>query len=87
MNARESFDGSELREKVKIAANGRMVLPKAMRDAIGIEGEATLYLTVKNGQIQIATLAETVRQAQELYKKFARQPRSSDDFLATRERD
>jgi len=76
-----------LRAKVKIAANGRMVLPKAMRDAVGIEGETTLFLTVKDGQIHIATLAATVREAQELYRKTVKRPFTSDDFLATRERD
>lgn len=87
MNAPEKFGNAELRDKVKIAANGRMVLPKAMRDAIGIEGETTLFLTVKNGQIEIATIAETVRRAQELFRKSVKHPFSSDDFLATRERD
>lgn len=87
MNAPEKFGNEALRAKVKIAANGRMVLPKAMRDAVGIEGETTLFLTVRDGQIHIATLAETVREAQELYRKTVKHPFTSDDFLATRERD
>lgn len=87
MNALENFGNEALRAKVKIAANGRMVLPKAMRDAIGIEGETTLFLTAKDGQIHVATLAATVRQAQELYRKAVKHPFTSDDFLATRERD
>jgi AbrB family looped-hinge helix DNA binding protein len=87
MNAPAEFDKDELREKVKIAANGRMVLPKAMRDAVGIKGEAELVLTIKNGQIQISTIADRVRRAQELFRKHVKRPFSSDDFLATRERD
>lgn len=76
-----------LREKVKIAANGRMVLPKSMRDAVGIEGETVLVLTVRDGQIQISTIAEGVRRAQELFRKHVKRDFTSDDFLATRERD
>ena len=74
-------------EKVKIAANGRMVLPKALRDAVGIEGETELLLTVKEGQIQIATLADRIKQARALFRKAVKKDFSSADFLATRERD
>ena len=87
MNAPFEPAKSELREKVKIAANGRMVLPKAMREALGIEGETTLVLTVNDGQIQISTITDRVRLAQKLYRKHVKNERSSDDFLANRDRD
>ncbi len=76
-----------LRQKVKIAANGRMVLPKAVRDAIGIEGETELVLTIRDGQIRISTVADRVREAQELFRNAVKRDFTSDDFLATRERD
>lgn len=87
MNAPAGFDKDRLQETVKIAANGRMVLPKSMRDAVGITGEAELVLTMENGQIRIATFADRVREAQEIFRKSVKRPFSSDDFLATRERD
>lgn len=87
MNAPANLGKDDLREKVKIAANGRMVLPKSMRDAVGIEGETELVLTIKDGQIQISTIADRVRRAQEIYRNSVKHPFTSDDFLATRERD
>lgn len=87
MNAPAKPVDQPVQEKVRIAANGRMVLPKSLRDAVGIEGETELVLTIKDGQIRISTIADGIRRAQELYRKYAKHPRSSDDFLATRERD
>jgi AbrB family looped-hinge helix DNA binding protein len=78
---------TDFREKMKIAANGRMVLPEAMREAVGIRGETELMLTVKDGQIHIATIEDRIRKAQEILRNSVKQPFSSDDFLATRERD
>lgn len=79
--------GNTLREKVKIAANGRMVLPKSMRDAVGISGETELVLTVRDGQIQISTIADGVRRAQQLYRRYVKHERSADEFVSARERD
>ena len=87
MNAPVSLGKDGLREKVKIAANGRMVLPKSMRDAVGIKGETELVLTIKDGQIQISTIADRVRKAREIFRQSVKHDFSSDDFLATRERD
>jgi AbrB family looped-hinge helix DNA binding protein len=86
MNVHSKSD-EVLREKVKIAANGRMVLPKSMRDAVGITGEAELTLTIKDGQIQISTMADRIREAREIFRRTVKRPFTSDDFLATRERD
>ncbi|MBO6903198.1 MAG: AbrB/MazE/SpoVT family DNA-binding domain-containing protein [Rhizobiaceae bacterium] len=87
MNAPTDMEKNDLFEKVKIAANGRMVLPKSMRNAVGIEGETELVLTIKDGQIQISTIADRIREARQIFRKSVKRPFSSDDFLATRERD
>lgn len=76
-----------IKEKVKIAANGRMVLPKALREAVGIEGETELVLTVRDGHIEISTIADRVREAQAMFRKYVKRDFTSDDFLASRERD
>jgi AbrB family looped-hinge helix DNA binding protein len=78
---------TELETTVKIAANGRMVLPQAVRQAIGIKGESKLILRVEDGEVRLSTVSSGVKKAQELYRKHVKHERSSDDFLATRERD
>ena len=40
---------AELVTDVKMAANGRLVLPRAVRRAIGIDGETRLIVTVEEG--------------------------------------
>lgn len=87
MNAPADLEKEVWSEKVKITANGRMVLPKAMREAVGIEGETELSLTIEDGQIRISTFADRIREAQEIFRKSVKRPFTSDDFLATRERD
>lgn len=77
---------SELSEKVRIAANGRLVLPKALRDAAGISGETELLLTFRDGQIQISTITDRVRRVQELYRQHVKHDFSSDDFPEKRPR-
>lgn len=74
-------------EKVRIASNGRLVLPKSLREAVGIKGDTELVLTLKDGRIEISTIADRVREAQALFRKYVKHDFSSDDFLATRERD
>ena len=87
MNAPANLGEENLEQKVRMAANGRMVLPKALRDAVGIEGETELVLTNKDGQIQISTIADRVRRARAIFRQSVKHDFSSDDFLATRERD
>lgn len=82
------MDSAEgLTERARIAANGRMVVPKAIREAVGITGETDLLLTIQDGQIRISTLADRIREAQDIFRKSVKHPFTSDDFLATRERD
>ncbi len=87
MNAPVSLGDQAIREKVRIAANGRMVLPKSMRDAVGIQGETEIVLTMEDGQIRISTVADRVRKARDIFRRSVKRDFGSDDFLSTRERD
>ncbi len=78
---------ADLVTDVKMAANGRLVLPQAVRQAIGVEGESRLILKVEDGEVKLSPLSKGVARAQALYRKHVREERSSDDFLAARERD
>lgn len=75
---------TQLSEGVRIAANGRMVLPVGIRRALGIEGETKVVVTVEDGVAKIESLSARVRRAQELYRLHAKNPSTVDDFLAER---
>lgn len=68
----------------RIAANGRMVLPKAVRTALGMTGAGVVALSVEGDQVQITSLASRIRQAQALYRQHVKNDLTSDDFLAER---
>jgi antitoxin PrlF len=78
---------AQLSKAVRIAANGRMVLPVGIRRALGIEGETRLVVTVDEGVAKIESVAARVKRAQELYRLHAKNPRTVDEFLADRKRE
>ncbi len=73
--------------KIKIGENGRLVIPKAVRQAAGITGETSLAVSVEDGEIRLSPPLHGLEKAREIYRKYATKDISSDDFLATRERD
>lgn len=72
---------------VRMAANGRMVLPAPVRKAMGIVGESQLFVEVENGVVRLESIHDRVRRAQALYRKHAKTHRTVDDFLADRRLD
>jgi AbrB family looped-hinge helix DNA binding protein len=58
-----------LRTKLKIGPGGRIVIPAAMRDKLGLSEGDALMATYENGELRLISLAESVRQAQALVRK------------------
>ena len=73
----QSFD-------LKVASNGRVVLPRAVRALLGVLDEGKVILTVDDEAVTLHSMAARVRRAQALYRKHAKNPRTVDDFLADR---
>ncbi|MGB3723006.1 MAG: AbrB/MazE/SpoVT family DNA-binding domain-containing protein [Pacificimonas sp.] len=69
---------------VRVADNGRMVLPMAIRSAIGLKDGGKLVLTLDSDGIHLAPTRQGVEAAQALYRKYARGGRSTADFLRDR---
>lgn len=70
---------------VKVATNGRMVLPSSVRAALGLVGESRVTLTLDNGSVSLQPMAHHVLRAQELYRQHVNTGRSVDDFLEERQ--
>ncbi len=69
---------------VRIAANGRMVLPRAAREAMGLSGEAKLTLTVEGDVVRLEPVSHRVRRAREMYHQAIKTPRTTEQFLENR---
>lgn len=69
---------------VKVAENGRMILPASVRKAMGLHGEAKVILTVEDDQVRLSPIGHGVSRAQALYREHAKQPRTTEDFLSDR---
>ena len=69
---------------LRVGANGRMVLPKALRHAMGLSGDTKVIATVEGDEVRLAPIHHGARRAQELYKRYAKADRTVDDFLADR---
>ena len=69
---------------IRVAGNGRMVLPASVRKAMGLHGDAKVILTVEDDQVRLSPIGHGVSRAQALYRQYAKQTRTTDDFLNDR---
>ena len=72
---------------LRVGANGRMVLPKALRQALGLTGDAMVIATVEDGEVRLTPVHREALEAQDLYAQHVTGGRTVDDFLDDRRRD
>ena len=66
---------------LKVAANGRMVLPKSVREAMGLSKVTAI---VEAGGVRLVPIGHRVMRARELYLQAVKSPRTTEDFLRDR---
>ena len=72
---------------IRVANNGRMVLPKLAREALGVAEGGAVIVSVEGGVVTLTSMAQSIRRAQDLYRQYAVNDRSVEDFLQERRDD
>lgn len=72
---------------LRVGSNGRMVLPKALREAMGLSGDTKVIATLEGDEVRLTPVEHGARRAQDLYRRHAKNGRAVDDFLADRKRE
>ena len=69
---------------VRVANNGRMVLPKSVREALGVTQGGAVVLSIEGDVVKLTSIHQSVARAQALYRQHATNDLSVDDFIAER---
>ena len=69
---------------VKVAANGRLILPRLARDAMGLSGNTKVSLSIEGDVVRLMPLSHRVQRARDLYRQAVTAQRTTDDFLHDR---
>ena len=76
-------------QAVKIIEGGKLVIPAAMRRAMGLaRGDTVVVELLPDGELRVRPLASAVREAQAIVRKSVRPDRSlADELMRERKRD
>lgn len=69
---------------IRVATNGRMVLPRSVRDALGVTGSGIVVLSVDGDEVKLTSMRQSINRAQALYRQHATNDLTVDDFIAER---
>lgn len=77
----------ELRTRVEVGEKGRLVIPAAMRDQLGIKPGDSVELRIEDHELRISTRRGRIRRAQERVRQFVPEGVSLADELSAERRE
>lgn len=69
---------------LRVGKDGRVTLPKAAREALGVLGGGAVAVSLEAGQVTLASREKSIKHAQTLYRQYATIAISVDGFLSER---
>jgi AbrB family looped-hinge helix DNA binding protein len=57
-------------KKVRLRTGGRVVIPAAFRNALGLKANEVLFAQIENGEIHLLTAAAAIRRTQAMVRRF-----------------
>lgn len=74
--------------RARLNENGRIVIPSAIREAVGLKKGQEVILWAEKGEVRIATAGQRMRRAQELVRRYVPDGVSlADELIAERRRE
>lgn len=77
----------EQRARTRLSEKGRVVIPAAMREALGMGESEVIDLLLEDGELRIVTLRETIRRVQERARRYVEPGVSLADELSAERRE
>jgi antitoxin PrlF len=74
------------RDHVRMAANGRVVIPARVRSELGIGGGETFVVEVEDGVIKLVPFSHVIRRVQEEIRRYIPAGRSLAEELSEERR-
>jgi AbrB family looped-hinge helix DNA binding protein len=72
--------------RTRLGQGGRLVIPGACREAMGVNPGDELVVSVNDGELRVMTVAQAIRRAQALVRQYVPDGSSLVDELLTERR-
>jgi AbrB family looped-hinge helix DNA binding protein len=83
----ELMERKELKVRTRLGEKGRVVIPAAMRQALGMDAGAVVDMRVVDGELRISTMESRLRRAQEWVRQVVPPGVSLADELSAERRE